>query len=404
MTPFADEPTLRFIRDHADADVRQAALAGSKLTDIDLPFALDQIAGRQTARQKLPSWAATDGIVYPPHLAMEQCSSEATARYKGRIAAAGHTSLCDLTGGFGVDFAFMAQAVARQAAPAAPRLVYVEQQERLCRLARHNFSLLGMTADVVCGDGMDYLRQCDTHFGLIFIDPARRDSHGARTYGIADCTPNVLESLSLLTAKGDSVLLKLSPMLDWRKAVADLGRERVREVHIVSVKNECKELLILLAPGDGLRLCCANDGQLFEEDLSSPEAATLPPVPAHGGADAYLFEPNASVMKAGCFGRLARRFAIAQLAPNSHLFVAAAPVEGFPGRQFAVRRQTTMNKRELKAALHGVEQANITTRNFPMTAAQLRQRLRLRDGGDCYIFATTLDDGTHSLFVCDKAS
>ena len=383
------EATAAFIREHADADVRQLALQGAKYPEVDLPFALDQIAGRQTARQKLPSWAATEGIVYPPHLSMEQCSSEQTARYKARLVGSG-ASLVDLTGGFGVDFSFLARGFSRA--------VYVERQARLCDIARENFLLLGLRqAEVVCGDSTDYL-QTMAPADVIYIDPARRDSHGGRTYGISDCTPDVSALRDLLLAKGGRVLIKLSPMLDWRKAVADLGELYVREVHIVSVGNECKELLLLCTGGNGLRLFCVNDDNVFEVGDGAHEA--------YGAYEAYgahyLYEPNASIMKAGCFAEVAQRFGVTQIAQNSHLFTSAEPVEGFPGRSFQIEAVTSMNKRELRQHLQGLTQANITVRNFPLSVPELRRRLKLGEGGSTYIFATTFANGDRRLVVCHK--
>ena len=256
-----NEATIRFVLDHREEDVRALALRGSRDKDVDLPWALDQIQGWQAARRKLPSWAAIDGIVYPPHLSMEQCSSEQTARYKAEMAGRGQR-LVDLTGGFGVDFSVMARGFAEA--------VYVERQAPLCEIAADNFRLLGLQqATVVCADGTDYL-QTMPQADLIYIDPARRDDHGGRTYGIADCTPNVLSIRDLLMEKAERVLIKLSPMLDWRKAVTDLGPQYVREVHIVSVANECKELLILLSPGTSFRLICANDNTKFEPHNPHP--------------------------------------------------------------------------------------------------------------------------------------
>ena len=290
-----NEATLTFIREHAADDVRQLALRFSGRRDdgdVDIPFALDQISGRQTARRKLPSWAATDGLWYSPHLSMEQCSSEPAARYKAELVdrllgTEGRATLMDLTGGFGVDFAFMAQS------QAVGRAVYVERNEELCNLARHNFPLLGLKrAEVCCSTAEEFLDHEGGSEGLmegptvIFMDPARRDAHGGRTYALADCTPNVLELMDKITKyqgnkgpracsfipelrsptrslseqsgertkyQGDKcvVLLKLSPMLDWRKAVSDIGSERVREVHIVSVGGECKELLLAVERGEG---------------------------------------------------------------------------------------------------------------------------------------------------------
>ena len=382
-----NQSTLDYIRQHADEDVRQLALRGHKCPDVDLQYALEQIAGRQKARTKLPSWAAIDGIVYPPHLSMEQCSSEATARYKASIAGKG-ALFVDLTAGFGVDMAFISQGF--------QKAVHVERQPQLCAISSENFRLLGLNhIEVVCGDGVAYLHTM-RHADLLFIDPARRDVHGGRTYDISDCTPNVLEILDEMLEKADRVMIKLSPMLDWRKAVADLGK--VNEVHIISVDNECKELLLILSKTmKPLRVFCVNNDECFEavEGISSQPR----PLPQDMR---YLYEPNASVMKAGCFDLIEQRFGVVQLERNSHLFVSDKEILGFPGRQFLIEKRTSMNKRELKATLADVDQANITVRNFPMSVAELRKRLKLKEGGDVYIFATTISDEGHQLLVCRK--
>ena len=382
-----NQSTLDYIRQHADEDVRQLALRGHKCPDVDLQYALEQIAGRQKARTKLPSWAAIDGIVYPPHLSMEQCSSEVTARYKASIAGKG-ALFVDLTAGFGVDMALISQGF--------QKAVHVERQPQLCAISSENFRLLGLNhIEVVCGDGVAYLHTM-RHADLLFIDPARRDVHGGRTYDISDCTPNVLEILDEMLEKADRVMIKLSPMLDWRKAVADLGK--VNEVHIISVDNECKELLLILSKTKKpLRVFCVNNDECFEvvEGISSQ----LRPLPQDMR---YLYEPNASVMKAGCFDLIEQCFGVVQLERNSHLFVSDKEILGFPGRQFLIEKRTSMNKRELKATLADVDQANITVRNFPMSVAELRKRLKLKEGGDVYIFATTISDEGHQLLVCRK--
>ncbi|MBR4186838.1 MAG: SAM-dependent methyltransferase, partial [Bacteroidaceae bacterium] len=351
-----NEATWRFVRQHADDDVRMLALRGTKDSEVDMTDALQQIQGQQTARRKLPSWAACEGILFPPHLSMEQCSSEQTGRYKAEVVkslyeAKGHSflnkegdgflnnegdtpyesplKLVDLTGGFGVDFSFLA--------PLFSEAVYVERQKSLCALARHNFEVLGLRhAQVVCGTAEDFLgslpNKADRAGGnlLIFLDPARRDEHGARTYGIADCTPDVLTLRDALLDKADYVMLKLSPMLDWRKTVSDLGTDCVREVHIVSVGGECKELLLVLSKeGEGMRLVCENDGKKWEPTpnpsqeeggLEKVRTSLTPQTPLLlGGAGGglldgllgrllFLYEPNASVMKAGCFDALAAQF------------------------------------------------------------------------------------------------
>ncbi len=392
-----DDATLQFIRQHAADDVRQLALRRSVPEGVDLAAALQQIEGRQTARRKLPKWAALDGLVYPPHLNMEQCSSELTARYKADLCRqlTDGGRLLDLTGGLGVDTAFMAEVF--------DSAVYVERSEQLCDLARHNLPLVcNVYIEVVCADGTDYLQRAGAAT-LIYIDPSRRDDHGGRTYALADCQPNVVPMVDELLDRADIVMLKLSPMLDWRKAVADVGRQHAAQVHIVAAGGECKELLLVLQRQAGaLTLVCTDTvtGLAYSvaHALDAPLCCPTPAAPAPG---MLLYEPHAAVMKAGCFGALARDFGVAPLAPNSHLFLAAQPV-GFPGRSFRIEAVTTLNKRALKATLGHLRQANISVRNFPLPAQALRQRLKLADGGPHYIFATTLADNTHVLLLCQK--
>ena len=395
--------TLDYVRQHADEDVRQLALRGCKDPDVELTVALQQIQGRQTARQKLPSWAAVDGIQYPPHLNMEQCSSEQTARYKADLcrrllSGSQQTSLYDLTGGFGVDFAWMSEAFDQS--------TYVERDAQLFAISSANFEQLGKKVEKVNADGIDVLHTIG-HATMIFLDPARRDDHGGRTYGISDCTPDVLAVRDELLKKADFVVLKLSPMLDWRKAVNDLGEQNVSEVHIVSVANECKELLVVMHQrSTSLTVFCVNDDQTF---VFNPILATIgherhvePSLLA--GAGKRLLVPNASVMKAGCFDQLAQQFSISQIARNSHLFISDGPVEGFPGRQFVIDAVSSMSKQDMKVHLAGLKQANIAVRNFPLTVAELRRRLKLSEGGSKYIFATTLANGNRVLLICQRLS
>ena len=289
---------------------------------------------------------------------------------------------------------------------------YVERDADLCDIARHNFQQLGLEAEVVCAEAEDFLKEMPP-VDTLFLDPARRDQHGSRTYGIEDCTPNVLELLPLLKEKADTIILKLSPMLDWRKAVSDLGG--VSEVHIVSVDNECKELLLVIGSklSGGLRLACVNNDTSFEfvpigetagSNGGNHRFPSLEPMVSFVGTNGflYLFEPNTSIMKAGCFGEVAETFGVNPLSANSHLFIADHDVENFPGRRFHIEAMTSMNKQELKHALAGIDKANIAVRNFPMTVEQLRKKLKLKDGGDVFIFGTTLSDGSHQLFICRK--
>lgn len=397
-----------FIREHRSDDVRKLALQIAGRKDIDVPFVLEQIAGWQKACEKLPSWAATDGIVYPPHLSMEQCSGEPAALYKAavarRICGCGPDGraplLVDLTGGFGVDFSFMSRCFERS--------IYVEHNERLSLTARNNFGVLALGGtEAVCADCTEYLHGID-HATLIYMDPARRDARGGRTYAISDCTPDVLGMLPELVDKADHVMLKLSPMLDWHEAVASLNAvcpDVVREIHVVSVRNECKELLFVLSRKSKslTEIYCVNDGDTLRCGMDEARMPALTSdVPYTSLAGKYLYEPDASVMKAGCFGLLCRRYDVRQVGVNSRLFISDSEVADFPGRRFIVNAVSSMNKKELKAVLAGVEKANVAVRNFPLTVAELRKRLRLGDGGDVYVFGTTCACGTRAVAVCSK--
>ena len=421
--------TSEFVKQFRESDPRKLALQASRYPDVDMPYALNQIQGWQTALRKLPSWAACDGVVYPPHLNMEQCSSEATARYKQQVARrwaeripnASRTSMTDLTGGFGVDFSFTSRCF--------DCATYVERNASLCAVVGANLPRLGIrNAQVKCAEAEAVLKQTEPQT-MIFLDPARRDEHGAKTVLIADCTPDVCQLLPCLMQKSQFVMLKLSPMLDWHKAIADLDG-KVREVHIVSVDGECKELLLVLAP-DGkpeVQVFCVDiqsrpdsEGQyprsefvysiatnaqeeMVENNSKLENSTSAQPTNSTFNIQhsTFLFEPNASVMKAGCFDEIARAYGVSAISRNSHLFLSDHEIDGFPGRSFAIDAVTTMNKRQLRQTLSGMKQANIAVRNFPLSVAELRKRLKLNDGGDTYIFATTTFEGDHILMLTHK--
>lgn len=289
------------------------------------------------------------------------------------------------------------------------RAVYIERQEHLCSVARHNMAALGITqAEIICGDSTQIIASTG-HATMVFADPARRDAHGGRTFAISDCTPDVLAMKDMLLDKADFAMVKLSPMLDWHKAVADMG-SCIGEVHIVSVGNECKELLLVMSRRyNGLeRIFCVNDGQSFSFAPQPHNPTTVKPhnpttAKPHNPTTAnFLYEPNASIMKAGCFALLEQEYGASQLSRDSHLFISDEKITSFPGRGFAITAITTMNKKELKTALAGIDRANVSTRNFPLTADALRRKLRLKDGGNTYIFGTTAEDGKHILIIADK--
>ena len=347
--------TQLFIREHQTDDVRALALQARKYPNVDMPTAITQIAGRQVAAEKIPSWRDTDDIWYPKHLSLEQCSSEVTARYKATLLKG--NSLTDLTGGFGIDCAFLAARF--------KSATYVERQQELCEIAAHNFPILNLNhINVKNEDGVSYL-QAMSPVDCIFLDPARRNEHGGKTVAISDCEPDVAELEELLLNKAGQVMVKLSPMLDLSLALKEL--QHVQEVHIIREQEQCSE-------------CNYTD--------------TL---------ENYLYEPNASLLKAGAFRSIASAFPVKKLHPNSHLYTSDVLIENFPGRAFHIISQCSLNKKELKESLGNLKKANITVRNFPATVAELRKRIKLSEGGDTYLFASTLNNGQKVLTRCEKA-
>ena len=392
--PIIDSQTADFILKHRQDDVRTLALQASKYQNIDVNEALVQIAGRQIAEKKIPTWAKEDKIQYPKHLSMEQCSSEVTARYKASLVKG--YSLTDLTAGFGVDFSFIARKF--------EKADYVERQKTLCELARNNFQVLGINhASIHNTDGVEYLKTMEP-VDCLFLDPARRDANGGKTVAISECEPDVCALEPLLVEKGRKVLIKLSPMLDMHSALNEL--KWVSELHIVSVNNECKELILILEKGDKaiqeakkeITISCEQvvnnfSSQHFSYTLSEEKSSPCMLAEKIGN---YLYEPGAAILKAGPYRLLTSRYNVEKLHPNSHLYTSEKLVD-FPGRCFGVIGYTGFGKKELKAFLKDVDKANLTVRNFPTTVADLRKKLKLKEGGDLYIFATTLASGEKVL-------
>ncbi|WP_373840858.1 THUMP-like domain-containing protein [Bacteroides heparinolyticus] len=410
MSAFNPE-TLAFIHEHRNDDVRTLALKTGKYPSVDMPAAITQIAGRQTVREKVPAWAEQEGILYPAHLSLEQCSSELTARHKADIirrirhASASENKIpdgvegtfTDLTGGFGIDCAFLS-ACFREA-------TYVERQEALCDIAVHNFPLLGLKHITVCHDDcVRHLQQMQPA-DWIFIDPARRDGQGGKVVAISDCEPDVAALEELLLEKAEHVLIKLSPMLDLALALNNL--KHVQEAHIISVNNECKELLLVLGrsetlPTDVIPIHCTNlTGAGLAQTLtfcrrqekeSTCRFASVP--------QAYLYESNASILKGGAFRCVSHIYKVEKLHPNSHLYTSDEYISDFPGRKFQVLGSCGFGKKEIKELLGVAKRGNLTVRNFPSSVAELRKRLKLTEGGDVYFFATTLADEKKVLIRC----
>ena len=373
-----DETTRQFIREHLNDDVPTLALKKVPVgTDVSL--ALRQIEARQLLRKKVPQWAENEELLFPAHLSIEQCSSEATAQYKANLLA-GQT-FADLTGGLGIDTYYVSQHF--------QQADYVERQAELCDLARHNFSVLKADVKVWNETAEEYLDHCEPK-DCIFIDPARRDAYGRKTVSISDCTPDVAALQETLFRKAGKVMVKLSPMLDISKALEEL--RHVKEVHVVAVANECKELdFILERDYEGApQFVCVNLLTEQPELRFTMEEERQCPGRLADSVSNYLYEPNAVLMKAGCFKLLTERFDVFKLHKNSNLYTSEQWIPDFPGRIFVVEGCEPYNKKVKQTLLDGVERASLAVRNFPLSVAELRKTLKMGDGDEVFLFFTTL--------------
>lgn len=373
-----NEITKQFIRENLNADVPTLALKKAPVgTDISL--ALRQIAARQLMQKKVPQWAENEDLLFPAHLSIEQCSSEATARYKANLLEG--VSFADLTGGLGIDSYYLAQRF--------QQADYVERQAELCDLARHNFAVLKADIKVWNETAEDYLKECG-HKDCIFVDPARRDEHGRKTVSIGDCTPDVAALQDVLIEKATTVMVKLSPMLDVNQALEQL--RYVKEVHVVAVANECKELDFIMERGyqGETRLVCVNLLTDQPEMRFALEEERNCQCKMADGVLKYLYEPHPALMKAGCFKLLTERFEVLKLHKNSNLYTSDKLVPDFPGRIFEVEGWAAYHKKIKQELLVDVDKASIAVRNFPLSVAELRKTLKIGDGDEVYLFATTL--------------
>lgn len=386
--------TKQFILDHEFDDLRQLALQASKYPNINLKKALDQIKGRQIAKNKIPSWYLCNDIVYPHHLSMEQCSSEKTAQYKASLCKG--KILIDLTGGLGVDLYFMSKHF--------EKVIYIETKPELVELAKHNFGALNQkNIECIKDDAIQYLESYKKKADTIFIDPARRSNSGRKTVLIEDCTPNLLDIDEMLNSKANQVIIKLSPMLDITQATQHLSK--IADIHILSVNNECKELLFVkrISAKEAQIHCInirSNDQKETFTFTKKQEENTNITYTEH--LQKYLYEPNSSVMKAGAYKSISSCFSVKKLHANSHLYTSDELIPLFPGRIFLIKDIFTGNKREINSHLKIIKQANISTRNYPFSVEEIRKQTKLQDGGSEYIFATTLANEKKILILCDK--
>lgn len=389
------EKQKQFIRTHEDDDVRRLALKKSFFKDMDMAFILAQIAGRQIARHKIPSWYANDETVYPAHLSLEQASSEATAQYKASHVVEKNRQLVDLTGGLGVDFAFLSSCF--------QQAVYVENNEELCAIAAHNFRVLKLKNTTIKNEKAEVFLSQISNVDVIYLDPSRRDKAGQKVFFIEDCAPNVDQIKDQLLEKAAKVIIKYSPMLDISHALKTL--KNVYEVHIISMENECKELLFVLQKGAAkprsIAVNISKDGEVSRFSFLPQKESDVPVMYASKAED-YLYEPNASILKAGAFNSVAKKFQIKKLHKNTHLYTSSEFFADFPGRIFDIQDTFIPNKRNLKSFLSKTSKANLSVRNFPMSVAEIRKKTQLKEGGDVYLFATTLSGNQKMWVVCKR--
>ena len=394
--------TRDFIEKHLKDDVRQLALHKFP-DDVDKMLVLNQIEAQQLLSKKVPLWASNPDLLFPKHLSIEQCSSELTAKYKASIISGGDTFV-DLTGGLGIDSYFLSEKFKTS--------YYIENQKELCDLAEHNFGVLGRKITVVNSDAESFLSK-NQNFDLIFIDPARRDVYNRKMVSLHDCSPAVIDLQDILLKNSKNILIKASPMLDISLITNEL--RNISEIHIVSVKNECKEILIKIEPGfEGeIKYFCVNlqnstvisteakrsgdpsearaftigEKISFEFSESSENSANseFAPTIKH-----YLYEPNASLMKSGAFKLISQRFGIEKLHVNSHLYTSDNLVVDFPGRIFEVVGFAPFNKKIKKELLNDITEASVAIRNFPLSANDLRKTLNLKESDKNFVFGTTL--------------
>lgn len=373
------EKERELIEKFKDSNVNDLALRLKEDKDVRPKFVLQQIEGKQVMLKKMPSWADNKEVLYPIHLSLEQCSSMFTADYKANVVEnilTNFDNMVDLTGGFGVDF-YMVSRNFKNA-------VYVERDKDLCEIVEHNFNALSRNnASFLNCNGVDFLKSSDMNFNLVFIDPARRDKSGGKTVHIQDCEPNIIEFQDVMISKSEIVVIKLSPMLDISECVLML--KNIREIHVVAANNECKEILVVLdkTHKSEPKLVAVNNTEKIEF-YKSEETDTKAIIADNISEGMFLYEPNTAIMKAGAYKLICKKFNVKALHQSSHLYISESEICDFPGRKFMIEK--IGSPKDFK----DIKKANLAVRNFPMKADELKKKMKIKDGGDVYLFATTL--------------
>ena len=397
--PEFNESFFAFVKQHLGQDAMRLRLKKMDQADFSVDLAITQVEARgRRLEKKIPEWCAHERVVFPSLLSTEQCSSQETASYKQRLVRG--NSLCDLTGGLGIDSYFMAQRV--------DKAVYVEQNPLYCHVARHNFDVLDMPhITVYNSDCNTFLADTSQCFDTIFIDPARRGKSQERLFALADCEPNVLEMMPVLLSRCKRLIIKLSPMVDISMLRQEIASPCT--IYVVSLANECKEILAVIdtdmvdSPLNDITCVVIGRGNDVKELHFSYEKESDAPCPMAHAVGPYLYEPDTALLKAGMFRSLCGVYGIEKLHKNSHLYTSPMLVDEFACRAFRVIEVLPFSSSMCKGFAKQYASCNITTRNFPLSAVDLRKKLKVRDGSDVYLFATTLSDNSLVLIICNKA-
>ncbi|MFT4576213.1 MAG: 16S rRNA G966 N2-methylase RsmD [Polaribacter sp.] len=392
MNPAILHPEVQqFINDNLNAETSKLLFKGSPFDTISIQELVTQIISKKKCEKKLPNWFKTENIYYPPKVHIEQTSSEITAAYKSSLVSG--DSIIDITGGFGIDCYYFSKKFRK--------VTHCELDGNLSTIVKNNYQQLKTgTINLVSGDGIEFLKNNDSKFDWIYIDPSRRDSIDKKVFLLKDCLPNVPENLELLFSKSDRILIKNSPILDLSKTIEEL--QYVKEIHIVAVHNEVKELLFVLEKNYNKTIQIKtinhtkNNLQVFDFQYLKRNTSN------YAKPKKYIYEPNSAILKSGGFHEISSQLNLEKLHQHSHLYTTDERIE-FPGRTFLVENSCSYNKKEIKKFLKE-NKANITTRNFPETVAQIRKKTKIKDGGTTYLFFTTNNNNKHIVLICSQVS
>lgn len=377
-----------FIQENLNIPITQLALKKNPFSEVDYKLILNQIESKNKCKTKLPTWFSSENIIFPAKLSIEQTSSEIAAIYKSNLLNI--NSLIDITGGFGIDAYYFAKKI--------KKVTYLEQQEELSKIVSHNYKVLNAN-NIECfnTDGLEFLLQNNPKVDAIFIDPARRDENAKKVFLWEDCTPNIIANMDKYFEFTNLILIKTSPLFDLTLGIQTL--KNVKEIHIVAIENEVKEILWLLEKGfnSTAKTFAIN---IKKDKLDVLQSQELSPEIEYSLPLKYLYEPNAALMKMADFKTIAHQFKVKKLHPNSHLFTSNELVE-FKGRTFEISENIEYRKNTINSIIKG-KKLNISTRNFPVTVENIKKQFQIKDGGDVYCFFTTLLNNEKNVLLCKK--